>query len=202
MKKIETEIKIKVDDFNEIEELLKSLEFVLVRKELQENLFLDDSANSLRLSNKFLRLRFSKFSQFKELIKTDALGRDFKDLSALSATIKDIRPISDIEGVTNRTERTLFDRFARKQDLNQWIEFFKFLGYEEKIRYGKMRKVYSYVEKDISIHLDHICDIGSFVEIEGKGKDEDDILKIKDMLGLNGVKACEPSYFEMFSEVR
>jgi predicted adenylyl cyclase CyaB len=134
----ETEVKLRVPDFDGVREALRRLGAELAReRHLEDNLLFDDGQGSLREHGTVLRLRRTPHSGV--------------------LTFKGPREMQ--EGVKSREERetTVEDPAALEAILTH-------LGYRRVFRYQKFRESWTHLGQEIE--LDE-TPIGNFVEIEG-----------------------------------
>jgi predicted adenylyl cyclase CyaB len=169
---LEIEIKLKVDDLPPVRERLKQLGAKRVGEALETNIFFDTADRALLGSDCGLRLRLSRDSASKS--------------EKLRITYKGPRA----EGpVKSREEIEL-----GVDSMDAAVELLDRLGYTRMLTFEKRRETWT-LEKNCSIELDTLPQIGSFVEIECKS--EADVLRVREKLGLADVKPVVPTYADL-----
>jgi len=169
---------MKEDVFTEIEAKLQVASHVSVRAKLntlgaeyltdqqQEDLYYDDTQTNLVRADKALRLRIQK---------TD-LGQQFY------ITYKGPKQTDNLKK-RREIEFTVGDAQAAQQ-------FLAALGYQPKITVKKSRQVWRY--KECLVGLDHLPELGFFVEIEGP--DSQRIRQVQRDLELTECEHIQESY--------
>jgi adenylate cyclase class 2 len=171
--KVETEIKLKIVEFDEIKRKLLSLRFQLNEKEYFEtNAVFDTPEQRLRKLGILLRLR-RKGAQTVLTLKT-AVDPELKN--------KDYKIKNEIESIVNNGDNIQNILLA--------------LGFEVFFIYEKFREIYR--RNDMIVTLDR-TPIGNYIEIEGV---QDKIDEIAQALGYVKCQYITDSYYTLFRKVK
>lgn len=173
---IEVEVKIPIDEEDEkriIEKLDSYGTFLGVYNE--EDVFLESIYDTSYGKDKTLKLR-KRDGEIKLIFKQKEAGKEFKE--HLEVEIK-----------------------INEHDINNVLQLLKYLGFKEVTVIKKRRTVYKI--NDCTINLDHVENLGLFIEIEvlsdGKERREvhEKIEKVLSLLGISGKELIRHSYVEM-----
>jgi len=168
----EIEAKLKVDSLQEIESKLVRLGAEFLEEQLQKDSYFDDANNTLKKSDRCLRLRRLLTDRTEKMFLTykGAKEKDrFKKRQEIELEIKDADS-------------------ARK--------LFSELGYERALVVEKKRRVWRLGQCEVA--LDELPLLGSFVEIEGP--DEDRIAEVQKNLGLSDLLHITDSYAALMAK--
>jgi predicted adenylyl cyclase CyaB len=169
---VEIEIKLKVDELAPVRDRLGQLGATRVGEVLETNIFFDTADRALLASDCGLRLR---------------VNRDIASGSEkLKITYKGPRaegPVKSREEIEVSVDST-----------DAAVELLERLGYTRMLTFEKRRETWT-IEKNCSIELDTLPQIGSFVEIECKS--QADVLRIRETLALADVAAVLPTYADL-----
>ncbi|MBN1806727.1 MAG: class IV adenylate cyclase [Sedimentisphaerales bacterium] len=168
----EIEAKLKVDSHSEIERKLGELGAKFLGEQLQTDYFFDDTNTTLIKTDKCLRLRKQKADNNENYFLTYKGSREesnFKKRQEIESEIK---------------------------DAGSFYKLLSALGYEQVLVLEKKRCLWQY--GDCEVALDHLPDLGDFVEIEGP--DEQSIVNVQNILGLSGSPHISKSYAYLLME--
>jgi adenylate cyclase, class 2 len=170
---IETEIKLRVDDLAAIAlKVVAAGGKLVVPREFEDNLLLDDGAGSLRAAHQLLRLRFTP--------------------SGMTLTFKGA-PVPNVSFKQREEIET------RVSDGDAAVEIFGRLGFKVWSRYQKYREEYELALSGVAGGTAHIAldetPIGSFVEVEGT---DDGIRAAASLLGFSESAFIRESYFSLY----
>jgi adenylate cyclase class 2 len=168
---VEIEAKMKVADFSHIREKLKEQGATEKERVLETNTFFDTDDRSLLAADKGLRLRQ------KKNLATNA--------ESFIVTYKGPRQRGEVK---NREELEL--SVASGKDAFALLDK---LGFHRILTFEKKRE--SFLLDGCEIELDEVPHLGTFVEIEGPR--EDQILKLREKLGLSERPLVRESYIAL-----
>jgi len=137
----EIEAKLKLASHVAIRAKLKTLGAEYLTEQQQEDIYYDDPQANLRCADKALRIRSQKTDQgqtFCITYKGPKQAADFKQRQEIEFTVEDAQAAQ---------------------------QFLVALGYQAKLTVKKQRQVWRY--RDCLVGLDHLAELGYFVEIEG-----------------------------------
>jgi adenylate cyclase class 2 len=169
---VEIEAKLKVDSLSDVERKLKELSAEFIAELSQSDVLFDDSDGSLITTDRCLRLRHQATGDNKRFFLT------YKGAKEKS----DFKKRQEIEIETNSaviTQRLLLA-----------------LGYEKVLVVQKTRRLWRLGHCDVA--LDHLPQLGDFVEIEGH--DDKTIADVQKRLGLAQLPSIAKSYAQMIKE--
>ena len=166
----EIEAKIKVDDFENFSQILKSLGARQRRDVLQRDFFFDRPDRSLKHAECGLRIRQEKY---RDTIKNILC---FKGPKAQDC------PYKKRQEIEFETSDGLLAR-----------QFLLALGYQLMLSFEKRRS--EWLLDDCTICLDDVASLGKFLEIEGP--DESAIRKVLTALGLSDQQSIRRGYSSM-----
>ena len=131
----------------------------------------------------------------KDFRESDEALRIRRDIEGIKVTYKGKK--LDAETKTREEIKIEVDSFERA------FKLFEKLGFRVAGKVRKLRKIYRY--GDAIICLDHLENLGDFVEIEIESDDieeaKEKIFEIANALGLKREKSIRMSYLEMLSDV-
>jgi len=168
----EIEAKLKVDSLQEIESKLVQLGAEFLEEQLQKDSYFDDASDTLKKSDRCLRLRRQQADQTEKIFMTYKGAREkdpFKKRLEIEIEIKDADS-------------------ARK--------LFSELGYESALVVEKKRRIWRLCQCEVA--LDELPLLGSFVEIEGP--EEEKIAEVQKNLGLAHLPHITESYASLMAE--
>jgi adenylate cyclase class 2 len=168
----EIEIKLRVDNPNEIKDRIEKTGGEYIGEFSQVDFYFDDKIQNLFNSDKGLRIR-------KQICKT---GSD-----RIFLTYKGARVKSEVKK-REEIELEIADELKMRK-------IFEYLGYQVKIIVKKKRQMWKIGECELC--LDDVEGLGGFVEIEGVDTDKISFLQKK--LGLDALKHIVKSYAELKS---
>ncbi len=180
---IEVELKVSIDrkDIPKFKDNLEKLGFKLVKRQIEEDLYFNGIDRDFRKTDEALRVR-----------KTVNLDDD-KDIS-YKITYKGPK--------LDKISKTREEIEVSVDDYNGAIEIFKKLGLKPVRPIKKKRELYK--NKDITISIDDVTSVGTFVEFEKvvSNKDEtesarNELLNLMKSLNINTDKSIKKSYLEM-----
>lgn len=169
---VEIEAKLKVDSLPDVENKLKKLGADFIAEQAQSDIQFDDVNSSLITTDRCLRLRLQSSGDSKQVFLTYKGAKetsDFKKRQEIEIETKD----------AERTQRLLFA-----------------LGYEKVLVVEKKRRLWRFGHCDVA--LDHVSELGCFVEIEGP--DDETITDVQKRLGLAHLPSIAKSYAQMIHE--
>jgi adenylate cyclase class 2 len=137
----EIEAKLRVASHTSIRAKLKTLGAEYLSDQQQEDVYYDDTQTNLMHADKALRVRIQKTDQgqqFYVTYKGPKQANNFKKRREIEFTVEDAQTAQ---------------------------QFLAALGYQPKLTIKKSRQVWRY--KDCLVGLDHLAELGFFVEIEG-----------------------------------
>lgn len=168
---IETEIKIKLEDPEEIRKKILSLGAESLGKQRQLDIYFDTEDEQVRVSDQVRKLRLHG------------------DVAIL--TYKGSRNKEDIDaGVHRRLEIE-----ARVEDAEKVRAILAGWGHKETELSEKIREIFDY--EGIKILIDQVAFLGWWIEIEGA---KEKILEVANKLGLDATKADKRHYGEIFAD--
>jgi adenylate cyclase class 2 len=165
----ETESKFPVRDFSLVEANLRRHGAPIAPWYFEANQVYDSQDRDLYARGVLLRLR-----------------------KALAATLTLKLPLDSLENIPGLKQ--LEERECRVEDKDSMAAILQGLGYEKILEYEKFRSTWQVAESRIC--LDILC-FGSFVEIEGTGRD---IFETAGLLGLDPSTATSATYHRLFQE--
>ena len=169
---VEIEAKLKVDSLSDVEHKLKELGAEFIAELSQSDVLFDDSDGSLITTDRCLRLRHQAADNSKRFFLTYKGAKEKSDYKK--------REEIEIEiSSADRTQRLL-----------------SVLGYEKVLVVEKKRRLWRLSQCDVA--LDHLPQLGDFVEIEGP--DEKTIADVQKRLGLALLASIAKSYAQMIKE--
>lgn len=172
--KIETEAKIKVDDLGDYRQRLDKLGAAWQSKRIERDCFFDEADKSLHHNGCGLRLRQESDDQNNVKIILCFKG-----------------PVDNNGAFKQRQEIEVgVEDLARTQML------LESLGFELILTFEKVRTVWLF--NDCEVCLDHIVELGDYIEIEGPG--EEPIEQVIKQLGLNGSEHIHTGYARLLTE--
>ena len=171
---IEIEAKIKVVDLGEFGKRLEGLEGRLQSKVIQRDFYFDRAVDSLQSRGCGLRLRQETGHSQKE-----------KNILCFKGPVNQ-------EGSLKEREEIEFE----VGDHRQVQDFLRALGYELSLTFEKYRTVWQL--EGCLVCLDHVAELGEYIEIEGPSEQAIDVVASK--LGLAGYTHIHCSYAKLLTE--
>jgi adenylate cyclase class 2 len=169
---IETEIKLRVESLEGLEDRLTELGAAFVAEQVQTDCYFDDGSRTLTGSDRCLRLRRLRVGNTDRNLLTYKGAKEEHELKR--------RQEIEIE----------------VEDRNSAVELLCALGYEEVLTFEKKRRVWRLCECEVA--LDELPLLGSFVEIEGPNTDK--IKEVQGSLGLEQLGHVPDSYASLVAE--
>jgi adenylate cyclase class 2 len=171
---IEVEIKIKIDNKDEIAEKLENLGFVFVRKKFQEDIYFNGIDRDFKETDEALRIR-DEDGNFFVTYKGPKIDKISKTREEIEVKIED------------------------KEKMRQ---IFKKLGFKEVPPIRKVREIYK--KGDIEASIDDVEGLGLFLELEKstsnineKDKILDELMDILKALNISKSNIIRKSYLEL-----
>jgi len=173
IKRMEKELKFKVENLEKLEEKLKQMGVKTAGKKFEKNTLFDFEDHSLKNQDKLLRIRtINGEEKGKITFKGPQVGSLFKEREEEETKIEDAKAMQKILAG---------------------------LGYAAEFIYEKQRTSYKINEAtELKVELDLLPILGSFVEIEGKNEEE--MVKLANELGLQMEDAINQSYPQLAEE--
>ena len=168
----EIEAKLKVDSLSETKKKLGELGAKFLGELLQIDHFFDDANETLKKSDKCLRLRKQKDDNSESFF----------------LTYKGAKEKSNIKKRLELESKII--------DFNSIHKLLLALGYEQVLVVEKKRCLWQYGNCEVA--LDQLTELGDFVEIEGPN--EKDITNVQNILGLADFPHISKSYASLLNE--
>ena len=171
---IEVEIKVKIDDKDEVVEQLKNLGFKFIKKKFQEDIYFNGIDRDFRETDEALRIR-------------DEDGNFF-------VTYKGPK--------IDKISKTREEIEVRIEDKEKMRQIFKRLGFKEVKPIKKIREIYR--KGDIEASIDDVEGLGLFLELEKsisdineKDKVLEELIEILKALNISKDNIIRKSYLEL-----
>jgi len=171
---IEIEIKLKVEDHEQVRRRLLDLGATRAGETFETNLFFDTAGQTLRRSDRGLRIRVNHDPQS---------GSD-----TYVVTYKGPRAAGPVK---SREELEIC-----VDHLNCAVALFERLGYTQTLKFEKRRETWRLDR--CTVVLDQLPQLGCFVEVEGPSQEV--VLEARDQIGLSAAQTMTASYAEMISQ--
>ena len=168
----EIEAKLKVDSLTDVERKLKELSAEFLGEQSQSDDHFDDANSTLITTDRCLRLRRQSVGEITKFFLTYKGAKEESDF----------KKRKEIEIEINSAELTQ--------------KLLSALGYEKVLVVEKKRQLWRLDQCDVA--LDHLPQLGDFVEIEGP--DDKTITDVQQRLGLAQLPSITKSYAQMIKE--
>jgi adenylate cyclase class 2 len=169
---VEIEAKLKVDSLADVERRLNDLGAEFVAEQSQSDDHFDDANATLATTDRCLRLRRQSIGPDEKFFLTHKGAKE-------SSNFKKRREIE-----------------LEICDADVMSELLAALGYKKVLVVEKTRRLWRF--RGCEVALDHLPQIGDFVEIEGP--DDEMIAKVQQSLGLAHLQHVAKSYAQMIAE--